>query len=68
MILLEWDEGDKEEGEPHAGGSAYDGRVMTFRTDTRSAINDLEFVRKTEEYGEEEEHGRSGLSGLNSIL
>jgi len=43
-ILFEWDEGDKEEGEPHAGGSAYDGRVMTSRTETRSGISDLAFV------------------------
>lgn len=44
MILFEWNEGDKEEGEPHAGGSAHDGHVMTSRTDTRSAIDDLAFV------------------------
>jgi len=44
VILFERHEGDKEEGKPHAGGSAHDGRVMTSRTDTRSAISDLASV------------------------
>lgn len=33
MILFEWDEGNKEEREPHAGGSAHDGRCVIWSSE-----------------------------------